>query len=132
MPRSPRPGEKYPIYLESYADLPREQQPVFFAKTLSVTQFEELLDECAAADELPRREQLRQYRRLIDKHICEAKNLNRGEGELVSLLSVEEVIELIAKIVGGAGINEDDRKNFESPPSSSTVNSAATAGQASA
>ena len=140
MPRALIPGARYTIVLDGDAEIPKEKQPRFFARVMSGRdwlQFSEDYD--AAIEAVKFADQIRHMFDLLRRLLSGWENMQRdgadlpfGETALEDVLDPFEVTELLNKIREAAALKATDRKNSESPPSSSTDTSVATAAPASA
>lgn len=139
------PSARLELTLQGDAEIPDGERPKFYAKVLTGRQwFEyELRYDATLAKELAYRDRVKQRFDLLRDLLVGWDNINNPAGEdpkmlpfspdkLEDVLSVAECSELIVEAMAGGQLTRADRKNSESPRSSSTDNSASSATAASA
>lgn len=132
MPLATRPNQKYEVVLSTDVDLPKEKQPVFIFRYLSIKKWEEIanLDTAfeVAADPVMMVDIAFQA---IEKTLCGWRNMRTPAGEeipynpkeLKAMVSMLEIIELMQAAVAQRPSLED-KKKFDLQSDSDTAESA--------
>lgn len=124
MPRALEPGLIFPIVLES--DKGRDPQPTFLAKSLSIRGQRRLL-ECVQQiqDAAGKGEVIEAAVNAVAAGLVGWRNMVDPETQqpieyspavLADVLAIDELMEIIGKMVGAGRLAEDDRKKSESQP----------------
>ncbi|GAH55088.1 unnamed protein product [marine sediment metagenome] len=135
MPLATRPNAMYEVVLSSDAELPKENQPVFIFRYLSILEWEEIArlnDKFEKAGEAT--EMINLAFKVIEKTLHGWRNMKTPAGKeiafdpkrLKSMLSLPETTELMQAAVSQRP-SLMDKKKFDSPSASSTAKSAKTA-----
>jgi hypothetical protein len=111
------PNKKLGIWLESDKDKPVEERPIFFVRSLSMRQQEEISD---AIEEAMKPDDTKDIFNancdLLSKHITGWQNMgdfNHGEHHLKDFLSFLEARELLRSIMRNQYLQLDEKKSLE-------------------
>lgn len=138
MPIALEPGGRYPVVLEIDKNKPEATRPTFYFKALAGRKWREAArisdslelqrDSFQVVDQLYEAVKwgLVDWEHMIDPETGQAIPFNPDDLDLI--IQPAEAAELIPKMLTAGLPTGDERKNSESPHSSNTENSAATAG----
>jgi hypothetical protein len=120
MPLFLEPNKKLGIWLESDKDKPESERPMFFVRSLSMRQQEEISD---AIEEAMKPDDTREIFDancdLLAKHITGWQNMGdfkHGEHHLKDFLSFLEARELLRAIMRNQYLQLDEKKSLEPLP----------------
>jgi len=146
MPKALRPGVRYPIALESDMDIEPAKRPVFWVKSLSWSEQDDLAPlvdswyDGAFVDEATTKEFMGKHMDFLVKNIHGWDNMrDRETGELIEFSEVDkegslkriidftEGKELVNKFLANQHLTDVEKKRFDLLPLSNTENYADTA-----
>lgn len=117
MPRCLEPGDTFDIWLDFDADRPLESRPVFVCKTLSVRQCASLSKAFDAVFENASGTFEDLHSRVCEE-LCKVisgwRNMGGREfshGEMLELLTSNEIFELVRKIIRGESLSTEEKKS---------------------
>ena len=119
MPRSLDPGSRLTMVLASDLDKPKESQPRIFAKQPSLNQQRKLIGLLESLKDGNALEQLDAIIDVASTLITGWENipLSYSKETLGDVLNLDELVEVLAFLVGTSHPTADDKKKSESQPS---------------
>lgn len=129
MPLATRPGQTYEVVLSTDKDLPTEDQPIFFFRSVSCIEWEEIAkfnDEFEAVGDS--QIMLNLAFKIIEKTLCGWQNMKIPTGEVINfdlkglraLVTLQEATELMMAAVAQR-TNVSDKKKLDLQSASSTA-----------
>lgn len=131
MPLATRPNQTYEIVLSTDADLPKDKQPVFIFRYVSIEEWEEIASLDTAFDVATDPKIMIDLAfRAIKKTLCDWRNMKKVSGEVIpykpeklkTMVTLQEAVELMQAAVAQKPALED-KKKLDLPSDSGTAES---------
>lgn len=112
----------FPISLKRDAAIPEDQRPALLVRPLTLREYLDVTARIRGSSDVEAHEQARWLLETLERRVAGRRNL--PDGDLAELITMSEAWELVLACNSSAELEDADRKNSGSPPTTSPAASA--------